>query len=139
MNHYSKEALKKVAVQLMYATKYHCLGTLTLLNWDTTSARFLDFLLREKIVTKDLFLLTLDAKLMNEGRACFEDHLGGTPVENVIPVGSLAYALENGEFSAEEISQIDFDDVENVAEFCQRFGCGSNLPKKLLACLLKDA
>lgn len=126
---FTLEAVKKVDLAKFYAAKDYPRF------WNEKLARIFSLALKISAITKGEAYSCLDKEIKRNGRLCFEQHMKGTYPDHTFWLAAFAYALQNGEFSDEEILKIRFDHEQTVETFIKRYGERDLLEKSFLRLL----
>lgn len=108
-------------------------------SWNEKLARVLLLALEIGDVLKEEICGLLDKELKRNGRLCFEQHVKKeTYPDHTFWPEALAYALQCGEFSNEEIKKIHFDHDQVVGTFIEQYGERDLLEKSFLRLLPRN-
>jgi len=101
------------------------------IGWDNRSARILQVLLAEEVLSRDAVLDRLSQRLKEMGRFCFRQHQRGEYPDHTASPEAFAYALHHREFSRAEEVSIRFDHCMTITSFVDEYNFGDRLRERV--------
>jgi hypothetical protein len=105
-------------------------------GWSQENAQVLASLVHKNVITRHDVSMCIHARLLEIGRACYEDHKKGEYPDHTISPSAFAYTLKHYALNEEEEKSIRFDHGQTAESFIQTYE--QNIAEKVLKKLLGE-
>jgi hypothetical protein len=90
-------------------------------SWDTVSTKCLNMCLRLKLIEETVVIAKITESIRRIGRLSYNQHImRSIAPDHTLSPQSLAFAIQHGEFTDEELGEIKFDHGETPNSFMIR-------------------
>ena len=115
------EALRQLVLAQIEALDLNHDKVANLSSWDAVSTECLNMCLRLRLIEEDVVIAKITESIRRIGRLSYNQHImRGIAPDHTLSPQSLAFAIQHGEFTDEELGRIKFEHGETPNSFTIR-------------------